>query len=304
MSRLDSIKYFFLVMAFIAWVLLFGGLSGAEEGREELVIMGEQGLEIQANHLRQIYPQIRANLEDAFSWKLLSAPKVVLVADQEIFEKMSGNPLISAFALPSQQTIVFRLPSATSQPYIWHETFEHELCHLLLHDHIRAALLPRWLDEGICQWVSGSLGEILVGKGVAASEVNFLLRPIPLNQLAERFPGDKDSLLQAYAESRQFVDYIVAHYGKEGLLGVLNRLKDGEEIDQAFAAVLSTSLPDLQKEWLEELHSSNAWLLWVSQYLYEIIFFVGALLTVLAFVRLMIRKKGYDPDEEDEGMEL
>jgi len=56
----------------------------------------------------------------------------------------------------------------------------------------------------------------------------------------------------------------------------------------------------LQQEWLEDIHKGNAWLIWATQHLYEIVFFIGALLTVLAFVRLAIRKRDYSAEHEDE----
>ena len=284
----------------MACMLSFSDFLGAEASNEELSIVGEERLDIQAKRLRERYPEIRANIESSLGWKLLSPPKVFLIADREIFEKMSGSPFISAFAIPSQHSIVIHLSSATSELYVLHETFEHELCHLLLHDHINDALLPKWLDEGICQWVSGSLGEILAGMGTAAGGIKLLRHPIPLQQLTVSFPRDRGSLIQAYQESRLFVEYLVAQYGKGSLLNLLEHLKEGAPIDQAFSQAFPKSLPSVQEEWLEGLGSRGMWLLWVSEYLYEILFVFGALLTVLAFIRVMIRKRNYDPDEEDE----
>jgi hypothetical protein len=287
-------------LASIACALAFIDLPGAEETTQHLVISGDEPLGAQARHLRQIYPEIRAHAEDTLGWKFRSPPGVLLVADRGIFEKMSGNPLISAFAVPSQHLVVIHLPPATSEPYLLHETFEHELCHLLLHEHIPGMLLPRWLDEGICQWLSGSLGEILVGRGAAAGAINPARHLIALQQLAVGFPQDKDSLIQAYAESRLFVEYLVAHYGKESLLQVLQHLREGLPIDQALSGATSKSLRNLEDEWLEELRSKGMWLLWIGQNLYELLFLLAAILTIVAFVRLVIRKKRYDPDEEDE----
>jgi len=284
----------------IACTLSLSGFAGARGSDQVLIVASEKRLEIQAEYLRQIYPEVRANIENALGWRLLSAPRVLLVGDKEVFEKMSGNPMVSAFALPARHSMVIYLPSSALDLYVLHETFEHELCHLLLHDHIRETLLPKWMDEGICQWVSGSFGEILVGRGVAPSDMVLSRHPIPLQLLAVSFPRDKDSLIQAYAESRLFVDYLVAQYGKEAFLSVLQHMKEGEPIDLAVSEALSKSLENLQDEWLKKLHGRSAWLLWVSQYLYEILFFLGALLTILAYVRLMFRKKEYDPDEEDE----
>jgi len=293
-------KKILFFLACLACMLSFSDFLGAGASNEELLIEGENRLGIQAKRLREIYPEVRTNIENSLGWKLLSPPKVFLISDREIFEKMSGSPLIAAFAVPSQHSIVIHLSSATSEAYVLHETFEHELCHLFLHEHITDRLLPKWLDEGICQWLSGSLGEILAGSGTAAGGINLLRRPIPLQQLTVSFPGDRGSLIQAYQESRLFVEYLVAQYGKGCLLNLFEQLKEGSPIDQAFSQAFPKSLASVQEEWLEGLGSRGMWLLWVSEYLYEILFVFGALLTVLAFIRVMIRKRDYDPDEEDE----
>jgi hypothetical protein len=297
----DSVKEAsFLFACFFSCMLSSGGLAGAQGSNQILIVASEKRPEIQAEYLRQVFPEVRANIENALGWKLLSTPRVLLVGDKDIFEKMSGNPMISAFALPGRHSIVIYLPSAASEPYMLRETFEHELCHLLLHEHIRETFLPKWLDEGICQWISGSFGEILVGRGFTPGDMNLSRHPIALQQLTMSFPKDKESLIQAYVGSRLFVDFLVARHGKEALLSILQHMKEGEPIEQAVHAVLSKSLESLQGEWLEKLQGRSEWLLWVSQYLYEILFFLGALLTVLAYIRVMFRKRGYDPDEEDE----
>ena len=290
----------FFLFACIVFALPPNGFPAMQESKDELLIAGEESPGIQARQLRQIYPEIRASVENALGWKLLSPPTVVLIANREVFEKMSGSPFFSAFAVPSRHSIIINISSPTSEPYILHETLEHELCHLLLHQHIQDRLLPKWLDEGICQWVSGSFGEILAGKGVAAVRINPASHPIPLRELVVSFPRDQDSLIQAYAESRLFVEYLVARYGKESLLRVLQHLREGMPIDQAISIATSKSLQNLENEWLEELRSKDMWLLWASRNLYELLFLLAAILSIVAFVRVMIRKKRYDPDEEDE----
>ena len=255
----------FLFLACIFWSVFVGDpVARAEGGNQELVLVREEGLETQARQIEQMYPEVRSNLENALGWKLRRSPQVMLTADRVMFEKMSGSPLVSAIAVPRNQTIVMLL-SATTSLSVMHETLEHELCHLVLHDHINRKRLPKWLDEGICQWVSGSLGEILAGQGLVTAGINLSRHPIPLEQLAERFPGEKRLLIQAYEESRLFVDFLVARYGKDGLLKVLEHLKEGEAIDEAVLKAYSSSLESLQTEWLQELQNRNLWLLWFSQ---------------------------------------
>lgn len=298
---IQTMKVVPLLLACTVCLSLAGSpVIGSEDGNQELIVLQEEGLEIQARQIRQMYPEVRKSLEDALGWKLRRPPRVVLIADQEAFQRLSGSPLISAFAVPRQHSIVMHLSPATSNPYVLRETLEHELCHLVLHAHMSRDVLPRWLDEGVCQRLSGSLGEILAGQGFVTSGISLTRHPIPLQQLAASFPAERQALLQAYEGSRLFVDFLVARHGKEGLLALLERLKTGDDIDEAMRQAFSNSLESLQAEWLQGLKSGNLWLLWVSQYLYEMLFFGGALLTVLAFVRSRMKKRAYDPEEEDE----
>ncbi len=293
-------KTIFFLLAWLACTHSYCGSAETRERSQETFISNEKRLEVQSDYLRQIYPEVRSSIENALGWKLLSPPTVLLIGEKESFERMSGNPLISALALPERQLIVIHISPTTSEPYVLYETFQHELCHLLLHEHIQETLLPKWLDEGICQWVSGSFGEIVLGKEVSAGGIGLPGRFIALRQLTEDFPRDREPLLQAYEESRLFVDYLAAHYGREGILRLLAHLKAGQTIDQALFESFSQTLESLQGAWLEELQGTNEWLLWISRYLYEILFALGALLTVLAYVRLIIRKRSYDPAEDDE----
>ncbi len=290
-----------LLIAWLTAASLAGSSAGsAQNALEPLLILREEGLEIQGRQLQQMYTGAKKSVEDTLGWQLGAPPRLVLTADKEHFEKMSGSPLVSAFAVPRQHTVVMLVSRAASDSYVLRETLEHELCHLVLHAHIDPEILPKWLDEGICQWLSGSLGEILAGQGLVTSGINLAHHPIPLQQLTKTFPADRRALLKAYEASRLFVEFLRSRYSGNGLLRLLDHLKGGQEIEAAMLEVFSNSLENLESEWLDGLQSRKLWLLWISQYLYEILFFLGALLTVLAFLRVTIRKRAYDPDEDDD----
>jgi hypothetical protein len=284
-------------------LLCLGGAQAEErvvvENKDISILVDESHLS-SAEYIERIFPRTKEDVENILGWKLLSKPLVILVGDREVFERMSGSPYVAAYAVPEKHLIVMSLAPVSSEPYFFNATFKHELCHLALHDHIKNSLLPRWLDEGVCQWVSGSLGEILLGDGTSvANRIDISRHAIPLDQLARTFPGDKRSLSLAYEESRSFVEYISAQYGKEALLSILTHLEDGDEIDQAVLRSLSIPLDTLEKDWIESVRSRNVWLIWISQYLYEILFTAAALLTVAAFIKQMYRKRRYIEEDDD-----
>jgi hypothetical protein len=183
---------------------------------------------------------------------------------------------------------------------------KHELCHLLLHHYIKEGALPKWLDEGVCQWVSNGMAEIIMDRKVSfLNEAVLAGRVFSLRELSERFPGDDRSLMLAYEQSQSIVNYISQKYGTEKLLLILNRLRDGKALSEAVTENLGISIPDLEGNWLRSLKKEQTWLLYVSIHLYEILFFAAALLTVAGFARLIRRRrensKREDQEEIDEG---
>ena len=288
----------------MACFLLFDRTYGFEEHilfqNEALVIRGEAHLEAEAKYLAQIYPKARDDIGNILGLWLSLKPTVLLVKDSEFFERLSGSPFVSAFAVPSERLIVIHISPTTSKPGILYDTFKHELCHLVLHDYVRIQVIPKWLDEGICQWISGTLGEILAESGVTFNRINTANRLIPLNQLAASFPSDRDSLFLAYRETLDFVAYVAAHYGAESLRDILKHLKKGDDIDQAISKALSKPFRDVQKDWIDDMRKKSEWLIWASENLYEILFFTAAVLTVMAAVRLRLRRSKYVDEDEDD----
>jgi hypothetical protein len=299
----DLMKGFLLLLPFMACFFLLDGTYGFEEHilfqNEDLVIRGEAHLESEAKYLGQIYPEAKGDIENILGLRLLLKPTVLLITNQAFFERLSGSPFVSAFAVPSEHLIVVLISPITSKPTILNDTFKHELCHLLLHDHIRKQIIPKWLDEGVCQWISGTLGEVLAGEGATINRIDMAQRLIPLRQLTVTFPKDKDLLLLAYKESHDFVGYVTAHYGTESLRDVLTYLKEGDDIDLAVSKALSKPFQDVQKEWIDDMRRRSEWLVWASQHLYEILFFTAAVLTILAAVRLKLKRmKDIEPESE------
>jgi hypothetical protein len=288
----------------MAWFLLSSASCRAGEQvlsqDEGLVISGERHLGVEAKYLSQIYPQAKTEIEKSLGLKLLSKPTVWLVGNSALFSKLSGSPFVSAFAVPSEHLIVIHVSSMNSRMPVLNDTFKHELCHLFIHDHIEEQAIPKWLDEGICQWISGTLGDLMAGDGATIGRIDMVRRLIPLSQLTVSFPGDKDSLYLAYRESRDFVEYLTTHYGAGSLRGILQHLEEGDSIDVAVSKSLSKSFPDVQDEWVNDMQKRSEWLVWASQNLYEIIFFIMAVLSILAFVRLRIRRARYTGEEEDD----
>jgi hypothetical protein len=80
----------------------------------------------------------------------------------------------------------------------------------------------------------------------------------------------------------------------------LQYLEQGDSIDPAVSKSLSKSFQDVHEEWVNDMQKRSEWLVWASQNLYEIIFFIMAVLSILAFVRLRIRRTRYTGEDDDD----
>ena len=218
-----------------------------------------------------------------------------------MFAEMSGSPLIVAYAVPEKMLIVIDFSRMNTEPFTLAATLEHELCHLLLHRCIHSDQLPRWLDEGVSQWASGGLAEIVTGgKKSALGWASLSGGFIPFNALSSEFPQDERSLTLAYEESRSVVEYIVSSFGKRDLLNILDAMKKGRDVNDAVAMSLGMSLGELEKKWQESQRSWTAVISVLVANLYTILFAFGALLTLAVYIRLVIRKRRLSDEEEEE----
>lgn len=279
--------------------------SAIETG--DLSVRFDEPLENAAVAVAALYPSIRKELEDIAGWPVDFRPTVVLVRETARFQGLVGNPMAAAVAIPRDNLIVIDYSKMNVRPFTVEVTLKHELCHLLLERHIPGDRLPRWLNEGYCQWVTGGMSELLSGNKQVNLQRAFLAnRLIPLSALSSEFPKVGEELILAYEESKSAVDYIKSEFGAEGIHGILRNLKEGHTVEGAVLQGLSISLRELEDRWRRSLKGRVTWLTYGAHNLYEILFFVAALLTVYGSVRLVIARRrcsrrADDEDEDGEG---
>ncbi|MEE9610833.1 MAG: peptidase MA family metallohydrolase [Desulfatiglandales bacterium] len=277
---------------------------GAQKTRalqnKEVIVLFEEPLQFAAEEVINIYSVVKKELEKTFGWRVDFRPTVFLIKDSGTFQRVAGSDLIVAFANAQRNHIVIDYSKMKVHPFTVEITLKHELCHLLLHHHIERENLPRWLDEGIAQWVSGGIAEIIMNqKRSILDEATLTGRYIRIRALTKRFPQERKSLFLAYEESKSLVEYMVANFGRDGILAVLTHLRDGEKVDTALLKGLSISFDELERKWKNHLRKRITWLTYLINYLYEILFFLAALTMIYGFIRVWIKKRRYRDDEED-----
>jgi len=291
----------------VCLVSLFLGMAmGAYGGNpsvlrsEDVTVYYDPSLASPAKEVLLIYPKIRGDLRNVFQWEIVTRPSIVLIKNRETFLMAAENPFSVAFAVPRKNLVVIDYSRMVVHPFRLEVTLKHELGHILLHQHISNKLLPRWLDEGLCQWVSDGMDEIMMDqKGAVLNRAALTREFLPLNDLGYRFPRDERGLILAYQESKSFVTYLFNQFGEGRVLELLSLLSNGTEMDEAVRRAFSSPLEEIEKGWHRSIRPPIAWLVQISYYLYEILFVFASLITVFAFIRLWIKKRRERYREEE-----
>jgi hypothetical protein len=294
-----------LIFTIFLFMLFHGLLHAAQRGtlrEKEVIVLFDEPLRVAAEEAATLYPVLKKELENRLARPVNFRPTVVLVKESETFKRMAGTNLIVAFAIPEKNLMVIDYSKTRIDPFSIETTMKHELCHLLLHNHIKEENMPKWLDEGICQWVSDGISEIIMTqKRSVLDEAILSGRYISIRALAGRFPRDERYLVLAYEESKSLVEYIVSAFGEEALLSVVNDLEKGVEVDEALLRSLSISLDELESRWHHHLRRKITWVTYLINHLYEILFFLAAMAMIYGFIRGLMKKRAYRDMEEEDG---
>lgn len=263
----------------------------------EVAVFAGQPLMGAAREIAGLYPQVRDELEETLGLQADFRPSVVLVSDRQVFEQVTGNPLIVAYAMPEKMLAVIDYPRASKDPFTARTILKHELCHLMLHRHISS--MPRWLDEGVCQWASGGFAELFSEKRESALQwASISGRLLRLSAMDARFPQDEHGLVLAYEQSRSIMDFIAARYGRNGITNILTALENGKPMEDAVSMSLGTTLPEIEKDWQRSLRTWTSFVQFMIANMYSVIFLLGALGTMAGYARYRIRKKRLMDEEE------
>ena len=268
-------------------------------GDENVIVWFDSPLQNSAREVLKMYPALRVELTTDLGWRTVFRPEVVLIKDSASFRKAADSDLVTALAVPQKNLILIDSSKMHYQPFGLGTTLKHELCHLELHHHIAENNLPRWFDEGICQWVSGGLSEIMTESNHSIlREAVLSNRLISFEELTENFPTDGRDLLLAYDESRSIVEYIAKQFGAPEVRKILNRMSGGDNLESAVSKTLLISLDELQKRWKSSLSEEVSWFSYIGYNLYEILFLLAALISIYGFFVVLKKRREYR-DKED-----
>jgi hypothetical protein len=129
------------------------------------------------------------------------------------------------------------------------ELLRHELTHLALADAVAGQHVPRWFDEGLAIFESG---EGRWSRFRVLWDATLSGRLLPLADLDRSFPEDRYEVSVAYAESADFVQYLMRDADRARYGSLIQRVRNGGAFTRALEDAYGTDVPRLEYEWREE----------------------------------------------------
>ncbi|MAW60090.1 MAG: hypothetical protein CMJ94_04560 [Planctomycetes bacterium] len=207
----------------------------------------------------------------------------------------------AAVARPLQGDMILAVEVAGGESRL-RATMRHEIIH-----HAMGALpaevfrrIPAWFHEGLAEAYSGEiyLGEVGVSLPWLANN-----NALPsLRTYADGFPQDSVKAAQGYAIGHAFVQRLIRVHGRPVIGEILERMRLGDNLDQALLATTRMSLIEHEVALTEELRSLRALLAASSPHFITLLFVGAALLIPFALRRRARRRRAMEQrwEREDE----
>jgi hypothetical protein len=261
-----------------------------------------EGAERPAREALQFIPDLVSEIRNDLGWEYTSPGTILLTRGSE-FSSIIRNQQITAIAIGERSLIIMDITKTAPDPFLFRSTLKHEMIHILLHQHIRKGLLPRWLNEGVSQMLSDGVSEILFQrKGNILRQARLAKRLIRLPDLDNAFRRP-ETIILAYEESKSLVEYIERATGKGTVKGILHQMGEGKRTEEAVYNITGKTLYEIERDWIKSIGRKDSILSYLSNSFVTILFALGALLTAFGFIRMLIRKRRYR-DEDDEEPEF
>ena len=265
----------------------------------DVTIKYEKGLSGVSNEIGSLIPSLKEETEKRIGLPINFSFDIIIYRDRKTFRRLVNRDMIAAFAIPGQDLIVLDYSQFRHDPLTLKLIVMHEMCHLLLHKNIAENNLPRWFDEGLSQWVSSGINEIVYPRSTDVLKMAFISGTLlPFSTISEALPPDTADLILSYEQGRSMVDYIEQRYGMDSIKGIISRLSSGAGFHDAVNDELGADFTEIEKKWRRDKGKQQyTWFAYISDHIYLILFFISAFLTIYGFIRLRKRMRDYQDEE-------
>jgi predicted Zn-dependent protease len=175
----------------------------------------------------------------------------VYPANDEFSVRIAGVPGVENFGVSFGRVLATIAPRRGTKQgnFNWARVLKHEFVHTinLLQTNHRT---PRWLTEGLAVWQEGvpfrfkEVPEELYKRTMAGKL--FTIRGIPLAFVRPTVPADGE---QAYTQGAYLAKYMVATFGSDSIVKLLNAYATTKSDDEAFLAATGKPLAEVESGW-------------------------------------------------------
>ena len=130
------------------------------------------------------------------------------------------------------------------------QVFRHELAHVALEDAVLGQHVPVWFNEGLAVGLAGenSLERQQV-LGMATITGNLL----PLADIDRSFPHDRFEVGIAYAESTDFLRFLMRRGDAVRFSSMIQRVREGQPFERALSDAYGSDVRKLEFQWRSEV---------------------------------------------------
>lgn len=281
---------------------------------QDLDVVHDSGLEGLAERIRAAYPRLLEDTEHRLGVAYEHRLTVHVVRDHDEFNAtvtaLGAAPRpehVAAVAFGFRDVIVLKSSAWRRAPGDEFEViFQHEIVHVVLgalqREH--TFLIPRWLDEGIAQWVTD---RPFFGEPETLDRAVRNDRLLSFERLTREFPDHEGASALAYAQSLSLVRFISRRKAADervrgNVRGLLRFMSRGASAEEAIFYVTGLELPELEDAWRDELrHRTPVSLRHLPEVLVSGAMVIAAMLAFAA--HRMRRRRRMDELEEDDDAE-
>lgn len=164
----------------------------------------------------------------------------------------------------------------------------HELSHVALYRAVNGVPVPRWFSEGVAVQQAQESGFARIK---TLWEGTLSGRLLSLDALSEHFPGRRGEVDLAYAQSADFVGYLLSGGDERTRFrGLLHELAEGHSFADAIQSAYHVQLAYMEREWRAEL--TQRFGRWPMLFMgLTFLWVLGAVLLLIGFLRTRARDR-------------
>ncbi len=215
-----------------------------------------KSIESRADALVATSDAFKTELGSWFGQTILDHVEVRLARSQEDMNALApvGYPpprYAVGVAYPALHLVLISLREPkTAEATDLDEVLRHELVHVALFDATQGHHVPLWFNEGLAVYASGESSFLRTRTLWDATLSKTIL---PLDELDKGFPQENQQVSIAYAESADFVRFLLRDEDRARFGSLVERVRKGAPFDRALSDSYGDSTRKLEYQWREEL---------------------------------------------------